>query len=181
MTLSAGGWLVIVSFAMADIAVKFGMCFIKSQTGDAMVEIRWLPVVVTLSAICLKGSDPLADFVARPAGKILMIFTQTPVRGIVREGGFLLFAMTQVAIVAIVTIVADRANFFGTFRGCLRVGGTVAVATSFAVMTIGAVQTEPLGMIRMIKGNLGSLLNRCAVYLFARSADCRLGRAGLEG
>lgn len=171
----------IVSFAMADIAFELGMGLIEYHAGDTMVEIRWFPVVVTLNAVCLKGSYPLADFVARPAGKMPMIFTQTPVRDIVCEGGFFLFAMTQFAIVAIVTIIADCVNFFGAFRGCLRVGGSVAVTTSFVVMTIGAVQTKQIGMIRMIKSNLGSLLNRSAVYLFARSADCHLGRSGLAG
>ena len=171
----------IVSFAMTGIAVKLGMGLVECQTGDAMVEIRWLPVAVTLGAVCLQASYAAIRFMAGLAGETTVVLTQAPVIDVVGEGGFFGVTVAEIALIPDVAVITHGVDLFGASGSCLRAGGMVAGAAPFTPMTIRTLQTEPLGVIRMIKGHLGPLLDRNTVYLFTWLAGCHLGCVGLAG
>lgn len=94
-------------------AVELAMSFVKLKASHLVIEILGTPVVMTLHAVGAERFNALTDNMALVTLEMFMIVSQAPVRGVMLERSLLLFAVTEVAVIFIVAVVADRMDLFG--------------------------------------------------------------------
>ena len=160
---------------MAIAAVQIGMGFVKFQSGDRVYEIVAIPGIVAVITVCIHLRHSLPARVAGGAFQLTVVSSQPPVGGVVLEGWLLFVTVTFVATVALMAIIADGMNLlFGLLRSNRR-GTIVAIAAGLFLMTVGALQTEQIHMLIVIKSYFLPLGVRRVIDTLGRLDDTVLG------
>lgn len=101
-----------LSIQMAVAAIQIDMGIIKCQPGDRVYEIIAIPGIVTVIAVCVHLSDSLPGGMTTGALQLTVVTPQPPVGGVVLKRWLLFVAVTFVATITLVTVIADCMDFF---------------------------------------------------------------------
>lgn len=100
------------SIKMAVVAVQIDVVFIKFQPGDRVHEIVAVPCIMTVIAICIHLRHSLSARVTGSTLQLTVVPAQAPVGRVVLKRWFFFIAVTFVAVITLVAIIADGMNLF---------------------------------------------------------------------
>ena len=104
--------IVKTSIKMAVATVQIDVVFIKFQPGDRVHKIVAIPSIMTVIAVCIHLRHSLSARVTGGTLQLTVVSTQTPVGRVVLKRWFFFVAVTLVATVTLVAVIADGMNLF---------------------------------------------------------------------